>query len=63
MKRSTESETFEEFVAAIRRAEAQWLEAWAEGLPMPSSYRLQNPFDGALNGRAANAPSLPPKGP
>ena len=63
MKRSTESGTFEEFVAAIRWAEAQWLGAWAEGLPMPSSYRMQSPLDGALNGLAAYAPSLPPKGP
>ena len=47
MKRSTQSETnktLEEFKAAVSRTEAQWLAAWAEGLPMPRSYRLLNPF-------------------
>lgn len=41
--------TLEEFEAAASGAKAAWEAAWTEGLPMPSSYRLPNPFGGVSN--------------
>lgn len=47
--------TVEEFGAAAAGARAAWEAAWAEGLPMPSSYRFPYPFGGASDAKPGHA--------